>query len=63
MEIRCKYCNKTPAEISEYIHAAKECKCTPEEYVIQEEGTYNPMTGKFYCTECYVKLGCPSGKA
>lgn len=68
MKVQCKCCNRTPDQISEYVSAAEECestpeKVTPEEYVIQEEGTYNPQTGKFYCTECYIKLGCPSGKA
>lgn len=47
MKIQCKCCKKTPSEISEYVSAAKECECTPEEYVVQEEGTYNPQTGKF----------------
>lgn len=61
--IKCKICGKKPEEISEYIEAAKDCNITPSEYVEQEEGTFNRYTGKFYCTECYVKIGMPLGIA
>lgn len=36
---------------------------SPEAYVEDCEGTYDEMTGLFYCTDCYVKLGCPTGVA
>lgn len=32
-----------------------------EEYVMTEEGTYNPLNGHFTCTKCYIKIGMPSG--
>lgn len=63
MEIKCKSCGKRPHEISEYINMAIEYEITPEEYVRQEEGTYNPRTGMFYCTMCYINAGMPLGKA
>lgn len=33
---------------------------TPEQYVIYNEGTYNPATGHFLCTDCYIKAGMPT---
>lgn len=62
-EIRCKECNRKPEKIRDYIFLAKDMKKTPDEAVIYGEGTYNEETGKFYCTECYVMLGCPLGTA
>ena len=32
-------------------------------YVRENEGTYNPDTGYFYCTDCYIKIGMPLGTA
>lgn len=63
MKIKCKCCGKTPNQLSEYVDIAKEENMTPDEYVIQEEGTYNNQTGLFYCTSCYVKVGMPLGTA
>ena len=62
-EVKCKICKRKPAEISEYIEAAAEEDITPEEYMKQEEGTYNRETGLFYCTTCYIKIGMPLGTA
>ena len=31
-----------------------------EQYVRQEEGTYNPENGHFLCDMCYIKAGMPS---
>lgn len=53
---KCIGCGKTPKEISEYCGH----KLSPEQYVFEEEGTYNDATGQFACTECYIKMGCPS---
>lgn len=61
--MRCKVCGKYPHEIDEYVCYAKQTNMTPEEFVQQEEGTYNPETELFYCTECYVKIGMPLGTA
>ena len=56
----CVGCDKRPDELEEYIeHAAIE-EMTPDEYVRQEEGTYNPENGHFLCTACYVRAGMPS---
>lgn len=62
-ECKCKRCGKKPDELLEYQEIAKELGCTPEEAVRSEEGTYNPSTGAFYCTVCYIKAGVPLGIA
>ena len=60
----CKCCKRPASEISEYINDAKENGYNDiDEYVMNYEGTYNHNTGYFYCTECYIKLGMPLGKA
>ena len=59
---KCKCCGKRPDEIVEYILCAKDEDMTPDEYV-QEDGTFNKSTGKFYCTDCYVSIGMPLGTA
>lgn len=58
-EIICPYCKKKPHEIGEYIDLAIEKGVTPNEFVQQEEGTYNPTNGHFCCTLCYMKIGMP----
>ena len=60
MLISCRGCQKSPYELSEYLDGATEADITPEEYVKLEEGTYNPVTGGFLCTECYIRAGMPS---
>lgn len=61
--MKCLECGKTPSEINEYIEAAEADYTTPEEYVRSEEGTFNPDTNKFWCTECYIAIGMPLGIA
>ncbi len=56
----CIRCKKRPGQIEEYIEAAADEEMTPDEYVRQEEGTYNRENGHFLCTPCYVKAGMPS---
>jgi hypothetical protein len=63
LECKCKSCGKKPEELDEYVQPAEELGITPERYVVTEEGTYNPETGLFFCTPCYVKAGMPLGKA
>lgn len=63
MIVKCKGCGRTPDEISEYVSIAKCEKMTPEEFVREEEGTFNEKTGLFWCTSCYIKAGEPIGKA
>lgn len=58
--IICAFCGKRPVELEEYVEAARDEGITPDEYVREEEGTFNSATGTFACTECYVALGCPS---
>lgn len=59
----CKICGKKPEELSEYVAEAELEKITPTTYVVLNEGTYNHKTQKFYCTECYIKIGMPNGIA
>lgn len=56
----CFRCGRTPGEIGEYIAYAKESDMTPDEFVVAEEGTYNPAHNTFCCTKCYVAIGMPS---
>lgn len=64
MECRCKGCGKKPEELMEYIMLVEESGyATAEEAMRKEEGTFNPDTGLFYCTSCYIKAGMPLGKA
>ncbi len=63
MTIKCKICGRTPDEILEYIKAANEENTMPTKYVKMYEGTFNPRTGEFYCTECYIKIKMPLGTA
>jgi len=57
--IKCRGCGKQPHEIAEYRYAAIGENVTPEDYVKQEEGTYDPRTDQFLCTDCDVKAGTP----
>lgn len=61
---RCKGCGKTPEELQEYKELAEVNGYeSAEQAVRMEEGTFDPSTGLFYCTACYVKAGMPLGKA
>jgi hypothetical protein len=53
--------HKKASELEEYIEIAKVEEMTPDDYVREEEGTYNPENGHFLCTPCYVEAGMPSG--
>ena len=50
--LRCECCKKEPSEIGEYKRESKEYGLTPEEFVIREDGTYNPASKTFICTTC-----------
>jgi hypothetical protein len=56
----CIGCGKKPDEIAEYVDAAEANDMSPEQFVEEEEGTYNPTNGHFACTVCYVAMGMPS---
>ena len=55
----CVGCDRVPEEIGEYIVAGEESGMTPTEYVLQEEGTLNPVNHHFLCTDCYIEQGMP----
>lgn len=63
MIYKCKGCNKHPEDLDEYIEMGKIEGMTPEAFVIKEEGSLNKETGLFYCTDCYIQIGCPTGTA
>lgn len=56
---RCGRCKRTAAEIgyTEYLEPGE----TADDYVRQEEGTYDPTTGAFLCDPCYIRVGQPAG--
>lgn len=58
--MECCDCGKKPEEIQEYIDAAAENEMTPREYILEEEGTWNPNTNHFCCTHCYIMRCMPS---
>jgi len=53
------YCKRSPSQIEEYVRNMDDDP-DPDRYVIENEGTYNPESGHFACTDCYIKLGMPS---
>lgn len=54
---RCgRYAEQIPAVRAE----AAALNLTPEEWVLREEGTYNPDNGHFSCDACYIEMGMPS---
>lgn len=59
----CGSCKRPPETMDEYILAARENGTTPTKFVKREEGTFDKDTGLFFCTDCYITLGCPTGKA
>lgn len=56
----CTGCNKRPGQIPEFADIAKDEGMEPDQYVREEEGTYNPASGHFLCTHCYIVAGMPS---
>lgn len=62
----CIGCAKRPHELAEYVAMCMTepgDEPTPDEvrqFVICDEGTYNPTNGHFLCTPCYLKNGQPS---
>ena len=55
----CVGCGKRPDELTCYTMMLEPGQ-TAEQFVIEEEGTYNPENGHFLCDECYVKAGMPT---
>lgn len=58
---RCIGCGRTPEQIDEYTAFAREFEMTNTEFVMKEEGTYNPLTNHFACDTCYINMGMPAG--
>ena len=58
----CVGCHKYADEIEEYIEAGAADEMTPDEFVRELEGTFNPDNGHFLCTICYVQAGMPSSE-
>ena len=61
--MKCAVCGKTPEELMEYKIAAKAEGTTPSEFVRDNEGTYDEKYDLFCCTDCYIKIGQPLGRA
>lgn len=59
-QVVCFNCHKTPDEILEYSPEMTGEDLSATEYVMRNEGTYNPANGHFCCTECYIRIGQPS---
>lgn len=62
-KLKCVNCGKTPDELDEYKELAEEEECTPGDFVIRNEGTFNRMLNLFCCTNCYIEIGMPLGVA
>lgn len=52
-------CKKEPSELN--YAGFKTLDQTDDEYVMAEEGTYDPASGFFLCDDCYLRSGQPSG--
>ena len=61
--VHCAVCKREPHEIEEYSQESTGEPLSPLSYVLCHEGTYNPRTGLFWCTECYITLSMPLGQA
>jgi hypothetical protein len=68
-EVRDPICGRRAADMDDYdsfIDREDLSKpATPEQrvdYVLNEEGTYDPASGQFLCDSCYIKAGQPSGR-
>lgn len=59
----CIGCNKSPIRIEEYQYFREDGYRSADDYVKNEEGTYNPKNGHFYCSSCYIKADMPLGVA
>lgn len=66
IEPRCRGCDRYPDQIDEYV-----IRCAQEvghynsaaDLVRRDEGTYNRVTGRFWCGWCYLQRGMPLGTA
>jgi len=58
----CCRCGKTPSQIEEYVEMGVLESMEPDQLVREGEGTYNPETNRFACTDCYIAMGQPSSR-
>lgn len=58
----CFRCGKPASSFPEYESQADEYGAASN-YVVREEGTYNPETNRFACDACYIAIGMPVGEA
>lgn len=56
----CTGCSNKPRDIEEYRVCAKDEEMSADEWVIENEGTYNHANGHFLCTDCYIAAGMPT---
>ena len=61
--VQCRECRRKPEEIPEYVEMAEVEGYSSAEEAARTDGTFNPLTEQFYCTECYIEVGMPLGKA
>lgn len=59
-ESYCFRCGRPANSFSEYRVLAQDQSYTAHEYVLHEEGTYNPATNRFACDGCYIAIGMPA---
>jgi hypothetical protein len=67
-EVRDPICGRRAADMDDYdsfiAEGPEDLPVKPEQridYVLNEEGTYDPASGQFLCDSCYIKVGQPSG--
>lgn len=53
-------CQRYADQIPQVVEWAEMEEMTPDEWVEEEEGTYNSTNGHFLCDECYIAIGMPS---
>lgn len=60
----CVGCDRTPEELDEYDPFVLDDQYPSRTAaVLGEEGTLNPLNGHFWCTDCYIRVGMPTGVA
>lgn len=57
----CFRCGRPASSFYEYVEMGKaDGYLTAWQYVLNEEGTYNPDTNRFACDACYIAIGMPT---
>jgi hypothetical protein len=57
----CPGCQRQAYAIESIQHFALLNETTAEEFVRQEEGTYNPSNEHFLCDDCFIRIETASG--